>query len=151
LVSASASWAVCTEASALSTDACAEAMLAGEGVLVVDVPVEPEDPAAEPDELPDGRDELSEDPDDAAPRDSPLPPVGVVDVDVLVVPEPVPDRGDGVVPVPALVVVCVAGVVVVGCVLVSETNSVVAAPTSVLALVPEPDDPEADPSSSAVS
>jgi hypothetical protein len=47
LVSSSVSWAFCSVASALSTEAWAWAMLAGEGVLLVDAPPDPE--PAEPD------------------------------------------------------------------------------------------------------
>src|ERR1700733_12954923 len=63
LVSSSASWAFCNVASALSTDAWAEAMLAGEGVLLVDVPPELAPPELVP---PDDR--------DADPVEEPEPP-----------------------------------------------------------------------------
>jgi hypothetical protein len=141
-VSSSAVWALRRLMRALSTEASAEAMLAGEGAVVVVPPeLERDDPPVLDDELAVDRDRDCDDCDD--------PPVSVRDGVVL----------DGTVTVVVVVVVWVGvvWVVVVGVVLpdasdTSETNWADADSTGVLAVLePEPEpDPEPDPDEVAV-
>jgi hypothetical protein len=154
LVSARVCWAFCRLDSALYTEASADAMLDGEGVVLVEVVPEVLEPAEEPappaDRAPE--DEL---PEPELP-DRPPPGDGVVELGAVVVVVAVlvvgADPREGVVVVVGLVVV-----VVLGCVRASETNSVVPVSTVVLALVLDPvepldpADPVDDPSSTAVS
>jgi hypothetical protein len=161
LVSSSAWRAFWSVASALSMLASANAMLAGDGVVVVEVPDEvPVPELVEPlvDPLPEDPDPLPEDPLAEDPEDpDPLP--EDPDPDPLDREPPVPVR-DGVVVVVDVVVgvVLVAVVVDVVAVVVSETNSAAVPVIVVLAALdvpPEEDPPEEDPdelpSSRAVS
>ncbi len=131
LVSASASFALRTFASALSTDACAEATLDADDVAPVEVEPADDEPA---DDEPADDEPADDEPADGEPIAVPVP-VGVVLVDVVVV--GVVLMGVGVVVVVVVgvvlvgvgvVVVVVVGVVVVGVgvvvVGVKDTNSV---------------------------